>query len=117
MRGKMPRRHLPVCALLQEQGLLLLQLVNVFDLMVPVLLLGVRVQGVRGQMPWRHMPVCALLQEQGLLLAPAGERVRSNSSCFNPRCQSSRGAGSSAQAPPASLCATPRTRTSPGSSW
>jgi hypothetical protein len=46
-----------------------------FGLTVPVLLLGVGVQGVRGQMPRRHLPVCALLQEQGLLLAPAGERV------------------------------------------
>jgi hypothetical protein len=163
VRGQMPRHHLPVCALLQEQGLLLapagecpwsngscltprcqefkgcgvkcpgatcqfvrysknkdfswLQLVNVFGLMVPVLLLGVRVQGVRGKVPWRHLPVCALLQEQGLLLAPASERVSSNGSCLTPRCQSSRGAGSNVQAPPASLCATPRTRTSPGSSW
>ncbi len=48
---------------------------NVFSLMVPVLLLGVGVQGVRSKMPWRHLPVCALLKEQGLLLAPAGERV------------------------------------------
>ena len=52
-----------------------LQLVNMFDLMVPVLLLGVEVQGVRGKMPRRHLPVCALLQEQGLRLASAGERV------------------------------------------
>jgi hypothetical protein len=71
--GKMPRRHLPVCALLQEQGLLLAS--AVFGLQVPVLILGFRVQGVGGQMPWRHLPVCALLQEQGLLLAPAGEGV------------------------------------------
>jgi hypothetical protein len=71
-----------------------LQLVNVFGLTVPVLLLGVRVQGVRGKMPRRHLSVCALLQEQGqgLLLAPAGESVWSDGSCFNPRCQSSRGA-------------------------
>jgi hypothetical protein len=105
--------HLPVCALLQEQGLLLassgehvqsnsssdsklsefkgcrvkcpgvtcqfvcysknkdfslLQLVIVLGLMVPVLLLGARVQGMQGQMPWCHLLVCALVQEQGLLL-------------------------------------------------
>ncbi len=73
-----------------------LQLVNVFVLRVPVLLLGVGVQGVRGKMPRRHVPVFALLQEQGLLLAPAGESVRSNCSCLTPRCQNSRGAGSNA---------------------
>ncbi len=56
-----------------------LQLVNVFDLTVPVLLLGVRVQRVRGKMPRRHLSVffCALLQEQGLLLGPGGDRVGS----------------------------------------
>ena len=52
-----------------------LKLVSVLGLRVPVLLLGVRVQGVWGKMPRRHLPVCALLQEQGLLLAPAGEHV------------------------------------------
>jgi hypothetical protein len=68
-------------------------------------------------MPRRNLSVCALLQEQGLLLAPSGECVWSNSSCLTPRCRSLKGAGPNAQAQPVSLCATPRTRTSPGSSW
>jgi hypothetical protein len=71
----MHRGYLPVVCYYKNKDFSWLQLVSVLGLMVPLLLRGVRVQGVRGQMPWRHLSVCALLQEEGLLLAPAGERV------------------------------------------
>ncbi len=93
VRGKMPRRQVPVCALLQEQGLLLaILLVNDFGLAVAVLLLGVRVQGMWSKILRRHMRVCALLQKQGLL-ASACSSVWSNGFCLTSRCQSLRGTG------------------------
>ncbi len=55
-----------------------LQLVSVFGLTVPCF-------NFRCQSSRVVVPVCVLLQEQGLLLAPAGERVLSDSSCLTPR--------------------------------
>ncbi len=61
VRGQVPRSHISVCALLQEQRFLLAPAGESVRSSVPVLILGVIVQGVQGKMPWHYVQVFALL--------------------------------------------------------